>query len=170
MFYFYFYEYISLRMNFVPNGCICEWIDTHTRTIGQYRATAEPHRPLTPLRSPPLPPQVPAAERDRLRESLVNGTARVTADTLEFTQWYTVPFIEALDLVRGRRVFLQAGLAFIPARDLGSIVSAKFRAHLQHALAVSGRRGGGRIGNGDGGRGCGFCVAFRLLANATQSE
>ncbi|XP_043202727.1 DNA primase large subunit-like [Amphibalanus amphitrite] len=83
--------------------------------------------------------EVEAAERDRLREPLVNGTARVTADTLELTQWYTVPFVEALDLVRGRRVFLRAGMAYIPARDLGSIVAAKFRAHLQHALAMSRR-------------------------------
>ncbi|XP_037068494.1 DNA primase large subunit-like [Pollicipes pollicipes] len=75
----------------------------------------------------------------RLRDQLQAATARLTASALELTQWYTVPFVEALELVRARRVLLAAGQAYIPAHDLGSIVAAKFRHHLQHALAMARR-------------------------------
>ena len=48
-----------------------------------------------------------------------------------------VPFTEALDLVRGRRVYLHHGFAYVPQDDLVSILLTVYRIQLSHSLAVS---------------------------------
>lgn len=44
-----------------------------------------------------------------------------------------------LDLVRTRRVVLNGGFAFVPDSELASLVAARFRSHLSHALSVTSR-------------------------------
>lgn len=58
-----------------------------------------------------------------------------------------VPFQDALDLVRTRKVYLQDGHAYIPHQEIITIVLNDFRTRLSKALAVStqhllGGRGG----------------------------
>lgn len=48
-----------------------------------------------------------------------------------------VPFQDALDLVRARKVYLKAGFAYIPHQDIVTIVLNDFRTRLSKALAVS---------------------------------
>lgn len=48
-----------------------------------------------------------------------------------------VPFQDALDLVRTRKVYLKAGYAYIPHQDIVTIVLNDFRTRLSKALAVS---------------------------------
>lgn len=48
-----------------------------------------------------------------------------------------VPFQDALDLVRTRKVFLLAGYAYIPQHEIITIVLNDFRTRLSKALAVS---------------------------------
>lgn len=48
-----------------------------------------------------------------------------------------VPFQDALDLVRTRKVYLRAGYAYIPHQDIVTIVLNDFRTRLSKALAVS---------------------------------
>lgn len=48
-----------------------------------------------------------------------------------------VPFQDALDLVRMRKVYLKAGYAYIPHQDIVTIVLNDFRTRLSKALAVS---------------------------------
>lgn len=48
-----------------------------------------------------------------------------------------VPFQDALDLVRTRKVYLKAGYAYIPHHDIVTIVLNDFRTRLSKALAVS---------------------------------
>ena len=43
-----------------------------------------------------------------------------------------VPFTEALDLVRSRRVYVNGGLAYVPQEDLVSILLTVYRVHLSH--------------------------------------
>ena len=44
--------------------------------------------------------------------------------------------MEALDLVRGRRVYLHRGFAYVPQDDLVSILLTVYRIQLSHSLAV----------------------------------
>ena len=55
---------------------------------------------------------------------------------MDVVDYYKVPFTEALDLVRQRRVYLQGGYAYIPNDELVSIITAMFRAHLSLAMTV----------------------------------
>ncbi|CAG5118444.1 unnamed protein product [Candidula unifasciata] len=57
-------------------------------------------------------------------------------DDLEF---YKVPFTEALDLVRNRKVFLQSGYAYVPQEDLVSILLSLYRTQLSQALSITSR-------------------------------
>lgn len=70
------------------------------------------------------------------RENLINGTHRIgSGDQLEGRAFYKVPFTEALELVRSRRVFLRAGFAFVPDTELVTLIAAQYRASLAKALA-----------------------------------
>lgn len=48
-----------------------------------------------------------------------------------------VPFMEVLELVRTRRVYLEKGFAYVPQEDLIVVILSLFREHLSHGLAVS---------------------------------
>lgn len=48
-----------------------------------------------------------------------------------------MPFQDALDLVRTRKVYLKAGYVYIPHHDIVTIVINDFRTRLSKALAVS---------------------------------
>uniref|UniRef100_A0A0B6Z753 DNA primase large subunit n=2 Tax=Arion vulgaris TaxID=1028688 RepID=A0A0B6Z753_9EUPU len=54
-------------------------------------------------------------------------------------EYYKVPFTEALDLVRNRKVFLQSGFAYVPQDDLVSILLSVYRTLLSQALTVTAR-------------------------------
>ncbi|XP_076056994.1 DNA primase subunit 2 [Oratosquilla oratoria] len=74
------------------------------------------------------------------RENLICGTYNVgSGDRLEGRTFYKVPFTEALELVRTRKVFLKKGFAYVPDTDLVALVTAAFRTSLSHALAVTSR-------------------------------
>ncbi len=53
------------------------------------------------------------------------------------TDYFRVPFEEALDLVGRRKVYLEGGYAFVPRKELVHIVVSKFRAHLSHELVAT---------------------------------
>uniref|UniRef100_A0A8C4QQL1 DNA primase large subunit n=1 Tax=Eptatretus burgeri TaxID=7764 RepID=A0A8C4QQL1_EPTBU len=77
-------------------------------------------------------------EKVELKTQLINSTfgMKELFDTQDF---YKVPFTDALDLVRGRKIFLRHGLAYIPHNDLVSIVLNDFRTSLSRALALATR-------------------------------
>ncbi|KAF3831672.1 hypothetical protein GH733_000484 [Mirounga leonina] len=50
-----------------------------------------------------------------------------------------IPFADALDLFRGRKVYLEGGFAYVPLKDIVAIVLNEFRAKLSKALALTAR-------------------------------
>merc|ERR1712083_1143706 len=50
---------------------------------------------------------------------------------------YKVPWTEAVDLVRARRVLVKGGMAYIPSSELLSLVMGVFRAKLSHNLVLT---------------------------------
>jgi DNA primase large subunit len=58
-------------------------------------------------------------------------------DDVMRTDYFKVDFTEALDLVKGRRVFVTNGFAYVPRHDILSIIVAAFRAKLSKALAAT---------------------------------
>lgn len=74
------------------------------------------------------------------RENLLNGTYNISSgDQMEGRTFFKVPFTEALELIRSRKVFIKDGFAYVPDTDLATLVTAAFRAKLSQALAVTNR-------------------------------
>ncbi|KAJ8248176.1 hypothetical protein GJAV_G00239180 [Gymnothorax javanicus] len=78
-------------------------------------------------------------EKKALMEKLVHSNYSVSGATVQEQDFYKVPFQDALDLVRTRKVFLRAGYAYIPHQDIVTIVLNDFRTRLSKALALTAR-------------------------------
>ncbi|XP_065201919.1 DNA primase large subunit-like [Planococcus citri] len=50
--------------------------------------------------------------------------------------YYCVKWTNVLDLVRGRRVYLERGIAYVTSTDLISVLGSVFRSNLSHHLAI----------------------------------
>lgn len=85
---------------------------------------------------------IPADELDDVRSDLQNVRRAVKgkdAGATDKEDHYKVNFEEVPDLVRGRRVLLRYGYAYVPQSELISIVGGQFRARLSKALADASR-------------------------------
>uniref|UniRef100_H2UTA6 DNA primase large subunit n=1 Tax=Takifugu rubripes TaxID=31033 RepID=H2UTA6_TAKRU len=82
---------------------------------------------------------ISAEEKSELQRELIDSTYGVSGITVEQQDFYKVPFQDALDLVRTRKVYLRAGYAYIPHQDIVTIVLNDFRTRLSKALALTAR-------------------------------
>ncbi|XP_015414978.1 PREDICTED: DNA primase large subunit isoform X2 [Myotis davidii] len=71
-------------------------------------------------------------EKDILDSSFSSSETSVP----ESESVYKIPFADALDLFRGRKVYLQDGFAYVPSKDIVAIILNEFRTKLSKALAV----------------------------------
>ncbi|XP_042215191.1 DNA primase large subunit-like [Homarus americanus] len=72
------------------------------------------------------------------RDNLIAGTYKINSgDMMEGRTFFKVPFTEALELVRQRKVYLSGGYAYVPDTDLVTLVTASFRSNLSRALAIT---------------------------------
>ncbi|XP_050710906.1 DNA primase large subunit-like [Eriocheir sinensis] len=74
-------------------------------------------------------------EQQRKRENLIAGSFHVGEDNIDGMTFYKVPFTDALELVRRKKVFLKAGLAYVPEGDVATLVINSFRTRLSRAVA-----------------------------------
>lgn len=72
-------------------------------------------------------------ERAEFRSFLV-GLAGVSEQNLHATDFYKVPYSQALSLVSKREVYLRSGYAYVPLDRLVSTIVARFRMSLARAL------------------------------------
>ena len=82
--------------------------------------------------------RVPENEKQKLREfllSIPDGNKAVSPTEFSSTTYFKIPFIQALDLIQSRQVFLQNGYAYVPTPRLVSIITARFRMHISKSLA-----------------------------------
>ncbi|XP_047207779.1 DNA primase large subunit isoform X1 [Girardinichthys multiradiatus] len=78
-------------------------------------------------------------EKNHLKEKLLISSYGINGVTLEEQDFYKVPFQDALDLVRTRKVYLKEGYAYIPHNEIVAIVLNDFRTRLSKALALTAR-------------------------------
>ncbi|EFN53581.1 hypothetical protein CHLNCDRAFT_8099, partial [Chlorella variabilis] len=89
--------------------------------------------------------QVPQEFSEELREKLLQVLmslpgVKATAGMVTADSFYKVPFEQVPDLVASRRVYLQAGFAYVSRDQMSSLVIQPFRAALSKALTVTARR------------------------------
>lgn len=77
----------------------------------------------------PVPEEELADVRGILEGLVFSGAAGRTR-----TAFYKVPFTEALDLVRGRKVYLRDGFCYVPDSEMVTLVAWIFRSLLTQAL------------------------------------
>ncbi|XP_069462283.1 DNA primase large subunit isoform X3 [Ambystoma mexicanum] len=75
-------------------------------------------------------------EKESYKEKLRLSTPGLSTTKIDEQEFYKVPFQDALDLVRPRKVFLRKGFAYIPHQEIITIVLNDFRTKLSKALAV----------------------------------
>ncbi|XP_028721221.1 DNA primase large subunit isoform X1 [Peromyscus leucopus] len=79
-------------------------------------------------------------EEKTLREQdIVASSPSLSGVKWESESVYKIPFADALDLFRGRKVYLEDGLAYVPLKDIVAIILNEFRATLSKALALTAR-------------------------------
>lgn len=69
-----------------------------------------------------------------MKEELSLSSGKVT--NIDITDFYKVPFEKVIDLVRGRKVYLKTGIAYITHMDLSSVFLSYFRDNLIRGLEV----------------------------------
>ncbi|CAN9499901.1 unnamed protein product [Ophioblennius macclurei] len=82
---------------------------------------------------------ISADEKRALKDKLISSSAAFSGITVENQDFYKVPFQDALDVVRLRKVYLKAGYVYIPHQDIVTIVLNDFRTRLSKALALTAR-------------------------------
>ncbi|XP_021085987.1 DNA primase large subunit isoform X2 [Mesocricetus auratus] len=79
-------------------------------------------------------------EEKTLREQdIMASSPSLSGVKWESESVYKIPFADALDLFRGRKVYLEDGLAYVPLKDIVAIILNEFRATLSKALALTAR-------------------------------
>ncbi|XP_023557642.1 DNA primase large subunit isoform X2 [Octodon degus] len=78
-------------------------------------------------------------EKSHREQDIFASSPSLSGTHLEFESVYKIPFADALDLFRGRRVYLEDGFAYVPLKDIVAIILNEFRAKLSKALALTAR-------------------------------
>ncbi|RUS79036.1 hypothetical protein EGW08_013193 [Elysia chlorotica] len=131
-------SHFILRLAYCRSEDLRRWFLTQELDLFRYRfqqEDKESHAQFLASNDLKYKP-VGKAERESIKSQLDGPDHFSNMDGVEF---YKVPFTEALDLVRNRKVFLQKGFAFVPQDDLVSILLSVFRTQLSHALTVTSR-------------------------------
>ncbi|XP_077164144.1 DNA primase large subunit isoform X10 [Paroedura picta] len=81
--------------------------------------------------------KIEATEKTNIADELVNSTSGLNFTKVEEMVYYKVPFCDAVDLVRVRRVYFHGGYAYVPHQDIITIVLNNYRTKLSKALATT---------------------------------
>ena len=81
---------------------------------------------------------IDSQEKEKLSAELISSAGYgMTREKFNYEKFYKVPWTEAVDLVRARRVMVKGGMAYIPSHELLSLVVGVFRAKLSHNLVLT---------------------------------
>lgn len=81
------------------------------------------------------PDEVDEQERKRFRWQLIHGN-RIKPENFDSTKFYKLYFTDCRELVRTRKVFLNAGYCYVTTADLIQFLTQKFRLNLSISMNV----------------------------------
>ena len=136
-------SHFILRLAYCRTEELRRWFVTHESDLFRFRwgllkesapEELEKFMNSSGLNYVPISDEEKADKRDKLIASAAYGFGTIKFDD---EKYYKVPWLEAMDLVRARRVFIEAGMAYIPATELLSLVIGVFRSRLSRDLALT---------------------------------
>ena len=81
--------------------------------------------------------QVPENEVKQHRDALIAASSHVKGFDISSEKFFKVKWTRVPDLVEKRKVFLNAGMAYVPLKEQSSIIFQEFQKSLEKALEVS---------------------------------
>lgn len=135
-------SHFILRLAFARTEDLRRWFITQELDLFRYRFRKETNDATNEfLKEEKLHFEpIDQVEKQDLLQNLKDCMAAKDAEQIDSIDFYKVPFTDVLDLVRGRRVYLKSGFAYVPRNELVSIILGIFRSQLSLALTVTARR------------------------------
>ncbi|KFM58376.1 DNA primase large subunit, partial [Stegodyphus mimosarum] len=132
-------SHFILRLAYCRREDLRRWFINQEVDLFRFRFTSEQTKSrklfmdINNLKYEPIKPE----EKEDIFENLCLGHCNpAKARSIDF---YKVPFVEVLDLIKNRKVFLKKGFAYIPEDDMVITIASAYRAHLSHSLAITSR-------------------------------
>lgn len=139
-------SHFFLRMAFCQTEELRRWFLSQESALFRYRLdqlTRQEKIEFMKLNGLSYEEATPKEIEARQRELKIVRDAATTdmkVRTQPLQTYFKVPFTEALDLIANRRVYLEAGTAYVPFEHVVSILFAAFRANLSKQLASAFRK------------------------------
>ncbi|RDD46235.1 DNA primase large subunit [Trichoplax sp. H2] len=132
-------SHFILRLAYCRSENLRRWFLMHEMELFKYRFNQESAGGIDSfLKANNLEyTPIPENEKMSIRTELIHSNPMQNGAAVESKDYYKVPFTEALDLVKLRKIYLKNGQAYVPRDDLVTIVISVFRANLSHALAMA---------------------------------
>ena len=137
-------SHFILRLAYCRTEELRRWFVTHETDLFKYRWShykkhaveeIDSFMSASGLNYEAISEEEKEAKRDKLRNSAAYGYGQ--GWQFETETYYKVAWLEAMDLVRTRRVFLEKGFAYIPATEILSLIVGVFRSKLSHNLVLT---------------------------------
>jgi DNA primase large subunit len=133
-------SHFILRLAYCQSEDLKRWFIAQELDLFRYRLESNPDDLSSFLHHADLQ-YTPISEEEKRDKMpfLVASSIKLTEGIIRSEDYFKVHFTEALDLVRGRKVYLEKGYAYIPKQDLVSIIQGTFRSMLSRDLAITAR-------------------------------
>ncbi|XP_011270829.1 primase, variant [Capsaspora owczarzaki ATCC 30864] len=131
-----------LRLVYCRSEDLRRWFLMHELELFRFKFVAETQAQIvTFLKANDLSyVPIPNEEKAQLLPLLqASAGPTVSPQDILSEDYFKLPFLAALELVRSRRVYLQGGAVYVPRRELVSILSGVYRSRLSSALAQTSR-------------------------------
>eukprot|EP01137_Pigoraptor_chileana_P008783 Opistho-2@56107 len=135
------FSHFILRLAYCRTEDLRRWMLKQETDLFRHRLSTENSREIGDFLASSGLKYVPIGtdKKNALHDKLRAAGAFLSDDDVDKEDYFSVPFEEALELVRSRKVYLENGMAYVPRRELAAIVSGAFRAVISEALAATER-------------------------------
>jgi len=136
-------SHFILRLAYCRTDELRRWFITHETDLFRLRwshLVKNNHEALNDFMAEHNLHYVPISDKEKqeLGDALMAATGLgISGHKLADEEFYKVPWQEAVDLVRARRVLVRHGFAYIPREELLSLVVGVFRSRLSHNLVLT---------------------------------
>lgn len=133
-------SHFILRLAFARSEDLRRWFLAHEMELFRFKFvnenSIETFLEANTLKYTPIEDK----EKESLKEQLQAAMFNYKEENFQKINFYKVPFTSVLDLVRSRKVYLSEGQAYVPEKELVSIIIGIYRAHLSQALALTAKK------------------------------